>query len=112
MEECTCLCHKDKNIVHCVACCNKCPYCDKNIRMAYYDEHVEKCKNKKVVYEEIKPKKIGVISYKEIAEDPRMIPIIESGIKSIDKCLKDQEDDLSLISTDAKRKIFGKNNDN
>ena len=76
----------------------------KNIRIQYYDDHVEECKNK--------TKKIGVISYKEIAKDPRMSKVIDAGIKSMEKSLNDQKEDLSLISSDAERKIFGENNDN
>lgn len=69
--------------------------------MQYYDDHVEKCKNK--------PKKIGVLPYKEIAEDPRMSKIIDAALGSIEKSLEDQQKDLSLISSSAERKIFGKN---
>lgn len=45
-EECSCLCH-DPNIksVHAISCCFICPYCDTNISVYFYNNHVNRCKS-------------------------------------------------------------------
>lgn len=42
-EECDCDCHRIPGMMHCMPCCGTCPYCQKNIKFLYYDEHVTKC---------------------------------------------------------------------
>ncbi len=46
-EECRCGCHRNNDIhkiMHCAACCSRCPYCKLNIVSYKYDEHIIKCK--------------------------------------------------------------------
>ncbi|MEK7072543.1 MAG: hypothetical protein AAB969_03160 [Patescibacteria group bacterium] len=44
-EVCDCDCHRlpAGMMQHCMPCCNKCPYCGKNIKWHSYDEHIVKC---------------------------------------------------------------------
>lgn len=57
MIECDCICHTQPDIVHVVACCTKCSFCGKNIRMVYIDSHEEECRKehmKRTVLQEVK----------------------------------------------------------
>jgi hypothetical protein len=47
-EECDCYCHKDDRIRHCAPCCDKCPFCGKNIKPFYIDEHKKNCEFKDI----------------------------------------------------------------
>ena len=54
MIDCDCRCHTNPDIVHCVACCNRCPYCGARIRMVFYESHMEECiKEHQKVYKEV-----------------------------------------------------------
>lgn len=39
LEECPCLCHRGFNLKHCVACCQTCPVCHKNISSQHFEAH-------------------------------------------------------------------------
>lgn len=39
--ECHCGCHENPDILHCMPCCNECPYCGKRLKFGY-DEHVDR----------------------------------------------------------------------
>lgn len=41
-EECNCTCHEGVGH-HPMACCFKCPYCGKNIKIYLYQEHIKLC---------------------------------------------------------------------
>lgn len=46
IDECDCDCHRNKDIMHCVPCCIKCPICKKNIRTHSFRRHLEDCRKK------------------------------------------------------------------
>lgn len=46
LEECCCSCHDNNDMKHCFPCCNKCPYCERNIIIGFYHKHKEICKEK------------------------------------------------------------------
>jgi hypothetical protein len=50
-EECECICHTG-GAVHPMPCCNKCGYCGKNIKLAYWGEHFKKHMRKEKEIEE------------------------------------------------------------
>ena len=41
-NECTCDCHTNESIMHCMPCCHTCPNCGKYIKFSY-EEHVKEC---------------------------------------------------------------------
>lgn len=42
-EVCDCECHSNPDVMHCMACCLPCPYCNAHIKYHYYDDHVVIC---------------------------------------------------------------------
>lgn len=40
-EECRCSCHS-MGAIHCVPCCDECPYCGMRISMGFVREHIER----------------------------------------------------------------------
>lgn len=44
LEECDCGCHRWPGGVHVGNCCMKCPHCDRRIKLALFDMHVQRCK--------------------------------------------------------------------
>jgi hypothetical protein len=44
-DECTCICHTNEHVMHCMPCCNICTECGKNIKPIFMKKHLEKCKN-------------------------------------------------------------------
>lgn len=48
-DECDCSCHTSNGtIMHCIACCYQCPFCEKNITRYAYDKHKKECNSKKI----------------------------------------------------------------
>lgn len=41
-DECDCSCHKT-GAVHCIACCNFCLRCKRNIKLQLYEDHQKSC---------------------------------------------------------------------
>lgn len=57
-EECPCLCHRWSNVKHCVACCDVCPVCGKNISFHYLEAHLKHHQQnlEQLILEKIKPR--------------------------------------------------------
>jgi len=45
-EVCDCQCHRFPGFEHIINCCNNCPYCHRNIKTFFFDEHVVECAQK------------------------------------------------------------------
>jgi hypothetical protein len=43
LEICDCICHTSGNFHHMNPCCSVCPHCNENIRVEFFNEHVENC---------------------------------------------------------------------
>ena len=49
-EICDCKCHdpvKGRYVSHVLPCCDRCHYCNKNIRRPYREKHEKECSEKK-----------------------------------------------------------------
>lgn len=61
-EECTCDCHRYPNVYHCMPCCIECPICGMNVRLGYYDDHIQRHEERQAEIEEIldEPMKVTI----------------------------------------------------
>ena len=41
LDKCDCDCHYTKGIMHVMACCWKCPVCERNIKPRRYESHID-----------------------------------------------------------------------
>lgn len=48
---CDCMCHTDANVMHIVACCEYCKYCDSNIRLGMMEYHKKECKRSRKLHD-------------------------------------------------------------
>lgn len=46
--ECTCECHRNPYVEHCVPCCEVCPYCGISIMLGFMLTHIEECHPEKL----------------------------------------------------------------
>jgi len=42
-EECTCICHHEEGVYHCMPCCHQCRHCGANIQICFIGEHEKRC---------------------------------------------------------------------
>lgn len=42
-ERCTCICHSEEGVYHCMPCCHQCRHCGEHIQTCYIEEHEARC---------------------------------------------------------------------
>ena len=43
IEDCHCVCHRRPGVKHVAPCCHTCPFCGRNIKRGFYEDHRAEC---------------------------------------------------------------------